>query len=753
MVAPLRGFVVVALGLCACRPVTAPRSPDLLLVTLDTTRADAVGAYGADPSPTPHVDALAAKGAWFSEAVAVCPLTLPAHASLMTGLYPDRHGVRTNDGFSLTEDRVTLAAALRSSGYHTGAFVAAAVLDRVFGLDQGFEHYDDAIEVRTATSGVPARPAEEVADQANTWIARTVSADPGAPLFAWVHLYDPHQPLDPPADLLRLHPDPYLAEVARVDRAVGQILDNLRALGREDLLVVVAGDHGEGRGDHGEAYHGLFVYRSTVRVPLVLAGAGIPSGHAVSTPISQVDVAPTVLDLLGLDVPEGLDGRSLAAHLRAGTDPAPVPVFGESYHPRIALGLSELRFVQDEAHRFVLAPRSELYRWTEDPAEGRDLAAVSNTQPFRALIEAQARRAGAQGTPVAQGVSDPALQAQLAALGYAGGVTMVDPSVTFDVLPDPKDHADIVSVVDTLARTARTREPERAVAMLEGFLQEYPNVAAARLLLSEAERATGDLDGALAALEPLLRARPEDPNLATRWSALRLQAGVPEARGELEALLRSNPDLVGARAVLAEHLRVEGRAAEALDLVEEALRSEQGPLVLQMVRGACLLDLGDANAAASVLGDVLARDPANRDVRYHLARALGQQGAVAEALQLARAQAELTPGDLRVDALQGLLLYSAGRASEARPFLVRAASDPDLTGHEPLVALADLEGRDGNLEEAWALLDRAEALEPRPLASLQVRAALLMEQGRIEEARAVLARLPAGSTAPRGGGR
>lgn len=303
----MRGLLLLGAVLAGCGSPAPPPAPDVLLITLDTTRADALGAYGASPSPTPRLDALAAEAVRFAEAQSVTPLTLPAHASIHTGLYPDRHGVRSNDGFRLGEAHDTLAERFTAAGYTTAGFVAAAVLDDAFGLAQGFAHYGDAREASSSPREVAARPGQAVADELATWLVRAGEA----PVFAWAHFYDPHLPLDPPEPHASAWEDAYLAEVAAMDAAVGQVLDAFALLrGERPRIVLVVGDHGEGRGDHGEPTHGLFVYRSTMHVPMLLAAPGLPPGE-VEAPVSQVDIAPTLLALAALPAAEGVDGVDL----------------------------------------------------------------------------------------------------------------------------------------------------------------------------------------------------------------------------------------------------------------------------------------------------------------------------------------------------------------------------------------------------------------------------------------------------------
>src|SRR5262245_37073788 len=290
------------------------RPRHVLLVSLDTTRADHLGCYGYEAAQTPRLDALAGSGLRFAQATTVMPLTLPAHASLMTGTFPGTHGVRDNGGFYVPDDQRTLAEVLRERGYRTGGFISAFVLDSRWGIQQGFERYFDEFDLSKYEGvGMDAvqRPGGEVVDKALEWLA----ADREKPFFAWVHLYDPHAPYEAPEPFRSRFPrnmqGAYDAEVAYADSLVGRLLDSLASDGRlAETLVVVVGDHGESLGEHEEQSHGFFIYDADVHIPLILAGPGVPE-RVVNDQVRIVDVMPTVLDLLGVEAPGAVQGKSL----------------------------------------------------------------------------------------------------------------------------------------------------------------------------------------------------------------------------------------------------------------------------------------------------------------------------------------------------------------------------------------------------------------------------------------------------------
>ena len=638
------------------------------------------------------------------EALAVVPLTLPAHSSILTGRYPDRHGVRSNDGFFLPPDVDTLAELLPE--HTSGAFVSAAVLDHVFGLDAGFETYMDAVAPGAAPMGVPASPGPETADRATAWLT---SQD--GPVFLWLHLYDAHLPYE--------HGATYADEVARADAAMGQVLDAFRVMGR-DPLVVVVGDHGEGLGDHGERTHGVFVYRSTMRVPLVIAGPGVEPGR-IDVPVSQVDLVPTLLDALGRPIPAGLDGRSLVPALR-GEALAGVPVFGESLYGQLSFGLAPLRVVEDTTHRYTLAPRVERFAWQTDPDELTDLG---EDAALRALIEARG-----EGTS-ATGQVDVALRSRLAALGYVGGAAVIEPGQD---LPDPKDNAELPVLLERLTIAARTQEPQDAIPMLVAFRDRYPAVGAVHILLSTAYELTGDRDAAVQAMAPLLERSPDDPSLRTRRARL---LSDPERTAELDAILDEHPAWADARVVKAWDLHALGRLDEARTLVEAGLEIDADSLPLLLVRGAVLVELGDDAEAERDLTAVLVGAPDEPEVRYFLAQALGRQGRTDDALAVLADQKRLRQDDPRDSALEGLIAYNAGRFDHARAPLELAAAHPEL-GHEPPLALADLESMAGRHDAALAWVATARARTDDADTVDQVEATLLLRAGQIDAAAARL---------------
>ncbi|MEM6795572.1 MAG: sulfatase, partial [Acidobacteriota bacterium] len=363
---------------------TAAGDWNLLFVTFDTTRADALSCYGHEDAKTPTLDALAAEGFLFEQAFATVPITLPSHSSLFTGTYPMAHGVRENGSFRLAESRTTLAEVLGGAGFATGAAVGSFPLTRGFGIEQGFGFFDDNITAARrniegkVTSDIDSlyfdeRPSQHVNDAILPFLEKQA----GGRFFAWLHYWDPHQPLipAPPFDQLFAH-DLYQGEIAQADQSLGQILAELERLGvLEKTLIVMAGDHGEGHGEHGEDSHSLLAYNSTLHVPLIVKIPGREGGVRIADRVSTIDVMPTLLELLGLEAPPTMQGESLLPLIESGRrEGRERPIYAETLSPRLSHGWGEQRAVFYGDQKYIHGPRSELYNLRLDPRELDDLA-------------------------------------------------------------------------------------------------------------------------------------------------------------------------------------------------------------------------------------------------------------------------------------------------------------------------------------------------------------------------------------------
>jgi choline-sulfatase len=504
-----RSFPLLIIG-CAlvthARLVPAARqtTPNALLVTIDTTRADRIGAYGHKAAHTPIVDQLAREGVRFTDATAQAPLTYPSHVAILTGRYPGAFGVRLNGMTPLPDEVVTLAERMRSAGYRTGAVIASVIVDRSSGLSQGFDDYDDAI---AATGGAMVaiadlqRSAEQVTRAASAWIAKQRT-----PWFLWVHYYDPHLPYSAPAR--RDAPaDPYDAEIAYVDEQLGVLL---RGIDRAQTAIVVTGDHGEALGDHGEEDHGYFVYDATLHVPLIVAAPGL-TPRVVTEQVRSVDVAPTIASLAGIAAADAsIDGESLQP-LLAGRARAQVPLsIAESWYPRMHFGWSELRSARVGEWKFIAAPRPELYDLRTDPREQKNV--IQDRAQVAARLSADLQRVTTRfAAPAAAAASQPDAAAieRLQALGYVGAFA---PVTSTSATTDPKDRvAEYRAYRDlfnqALGLLGRNR-PAEAVPVLQRLLKTNVRAFEAHLYLGNAYLMQGRSDAALAEFDAASQLNP-----------------------------------------------------------------------------------------------------------------------------------------------------------------------------------------------------------------------------------------------------
>ena len=596
----------VALVLGACGET--PRPPSVLLVTLDTTRADRIGCYdgpgsfGDTGAGTPHLDALAARGVRFERAYTTAPITLPAHASLLTGTYPPYHGVRDNGTYRLPAAATTLTELLADRGYRTAACVAAYPLFPEYGLDQGFELYDfPLLEEPEPDLAGGERRAASVVDAALPWLRRFA---PDEPTFLWLHFYDPHWSYKPPAPFAARYPeDPYQGEISYADAQLGRVLAELEELGvLDNTLVVVAADHGEEFGEHGEKTHALLVYDTTLHVPLIFAGPGVPEGTSVSGPVSLVDVLPTLAELLDLPLPEEVQGRSLVALLEGEPDAVPPPViYAESWYGRLHHGWSELRAVVqrdgDADWKLIDAPRAEggareLFSLTRDRAELQDLVALEPERAAELARELDRLAGSTAGGLDARVALDTEGAAMLRDLGYAGTEQLDVPAV--GLLGDPRllvgTAQDLADATDLLI----DGELDAALPLIEALEAREPGSLTALELRGLHELLRGQANDDSAALERAARAFREATRLQPRHEAnwLRLSIALrdlrryPEAIRALRASMTLAPvtkDMLAVEHVyldefkqLAHAREARGDFASALDCWEDLVQLEPG---------------------------------------------------------------------------------------------------------------------------------------------------------------------------------
>ena len=550
---------------CTHQPAPQPRELSVLFVTLDTTRADHLGCYATGKSSvakTPRLDALAAVGLRFAQATAQVPLTLPSHACIFTGTYPEVHQLRDMVGFVLDPKHLTLARMAQKAGYLTAAFVGSAAVDHKFGLQQGFDTYDDEMPSRTREGEIlyPERQAAVTTDRALQWLEK----HGGQKFFLWVHYYDPHDPYDPPEPYKSDYAsDLYSGEIAYTDEQFGRLLDFLdQSKIRERTLVIVVGDHGEGLNDHGESTHGIFLYEETMRIPFILAGPHVPSGRVIQAQVRSIDLLPTVAEFLNLPPSPDAQGVSLWPLVEQGkpfTGKGSNYAYIETLYPKTSMNWCELRGMRTDRWKFVLAPRPELYDLEHDPGERENVIkrypaeADHLQQKIWEVIGPPQNDLKLDYMPV-----DAHTRQELASLGYVGGGSGRQLRLN-GAGPDPKDRLGVLRELENYSRLIKLKSIEEAAQVLRRALAMDPANPMVRLTLGmtleklknwkqaaevyqgavERDTATSeifsrlgkvrlrlqDLDGAIVAMEKASSLNPTDldnlNNLGTAYLLLR----------------------------------------------------------------------------------------------------------------------------------------------------------------------------------------------------------------------------------------
>ena len=615
---------------------------NLVVVTLDTTRADRLGCYGFAGVETPYIDALAREGIVFDHATSTVPLTFPSHSSLFTGLVPPHHGVRDNGGFFLDEAKTTLAERLKQAGFATGAFVAAWVLESKWGLAQGFDTYSDKFDLskyKVVSLGTVQKPGDEVMSDALAWLERVKQRR----FFAWVHLYDPHTPYEPPEPFAARYPkQPYLGEIAYTDHVVGRLTTWLREQGLlERTVVILTADHGESLGDHGEATHAYFVYDATTHVPLIVRTPWSLRGRR-SLQVSGVDLTPTVLDLVGLPPPEGLDGRSLLRLVQHPGADLPGLAYAETYFPRYHFGWQHLRAIRSRAYKYVDAPEPELYDLAQDPGETKNIyrAFSRRGEEMRLRMEALAK-SGADAAPERRSLDPDTLQ-RLAALGYVGNVIDVDPTA---VLPDPKHKLPLFTQMNAAKNLAGDERFEEAVAKMREVIAADPKIMDAHISLAGWLVRVKRPDEAIAAYQKALGLKPDDDitlfNLAHLLLARGRTGDALDALEVFRSALKVNPKNPQAWYNLATLYLDLGRLDEAGSSFTEALAANPKQAAALNGLGAIAYEGGDLPKAETLVRQALALEPRLRTGSYNLARIREARGDAAGAEALYRAEVQI----------------------------------------------------------------------------------------------------------------
>ncbi|MEO6235833.1 MAG: sulfatase-like hydrolase/transferase [Vicinamibacterales bacterium] len=641
-------------------PSSSPADGPVILISIDTLRADHLPAYGYSRVRTPNIDALAAGGTTFEQAYTHAPQTLPAHASILSGELPFEHAVRDNIGFTVKAGQWFLQRALHDRGWPTGGFVSAYVLRSATGIGQGFDRYDSELPPSSGelSIGQLQRDGDKTLAAAEAWMG---GIDKTKPFFLFLHLYEPHKPYAPPERFSSY--EPYDGEIAHADEIVGRLFDRLRAGGLYDrATIVLVSDHGEGLGDHGEQEHGLFLYRETTRVPLIVKLPGRHAAARVAAPVQHIDIAPTILDLVGAPKHAGARGRSLRPLLE-GTGTLPdTGIYAEALYSRYHFGWSELYALTDSRYRLIRAPRDELFDLERDPKESASIAAA------RPQVR-QAMRSALEGLIANASIAAPAAVSEedkqrLIALGYVGGGSSAALALPGDSLPDPKDKVKLLEQYRRASDLAGKLKFDEAVGVYREVLAEDPEMTDVWLQLAEVEIRRGGMDDAIKAYKEVIKRKPKDSgSLIGAASALLRIGQLDAARQHADLAVSVAP--AGAHELLAKialalHDR-EGARAEA-GLAQAADPSLPMPFYVEGI-----LNYADGKYAEALVPLTRARDALQgrtvqmNDLNYYIGDSLARLERYPQAEPYLKDEIRLFPHNTRARAGLAMLYRAMGR--------------------------------------------------------------------------------------------
>jgi arylsulfatase A-like enzyme/cytochrome c-type biogenesis protein CcmH/NrfG len=680
---------------------------NVLVLTLDTTRWDRLGAYGDRAAATPNLDRLAAEGVLFEHAIAPAPLTLPAHSTLFTGMLPPRHGVRDNGGYVLDPKHATLASLLKAAGWQTGAFVGAFVLDSKWGLNQGFDTYVDKFDVskyKQVSLGGVSRRAGEVVGHAMPWLEQHGRNR----FFAWLHFYDAHTPYDPPEPFRTRFADrPYSGEIAYVDYQVGRVLQWLDTNNLTDRTIIVAiGDHGESLNEHGEATHGLFIYDATVRVPFIIrAPFASMKGRRVADTVRSEDLMPTILDLVGQRPAADVQGRTLVPLMTGEARALNLDAYSESLYARNHYGWSELKALRSGRFKYIQTTRPELYDLERDPNEEHNL--FDERRQIAERMAAELTRVGVEAPGASEGPSavDPETRERLAALGYIGSFT----AAAHDgdaVLPDPKDKIDIFNLM-TAAREADESQTHATLNRLKKVVAQDPNVLDAWVMLGNEYFRQGDYRTAANHYRTALKLNPSyDLAIVNLAGAYRSMGDYEAAIVGYERYLEKDPKNAWIRYQLGELYVERGELAKAESAFQQALADDTRVAAARNALGVVAFKRGDLDGAERQIREALAQKPDVRLAHFNLALIAEQRRDYRAAIDFYRREIDTQAGAYKAAFNLSRVYDQLGNKPEEEAALKKAIElNPRFAeGYFYLAKLYLDEGR--QLDEAISLAQR-----------------------------------------------
>lgn len=692
------------------------RKLNVVLITVDTLRADRLGCYGFTPDVTQTMDSWAARGIRFENCISQTPLTFPSHTTILTGTLPLFHGVRDNGGFVVPPELQTIAEVFKSAGYTTAAFVSAYVLDSKWGLNQGFDYYFDRFDLgrfEKISLGEVQRRAEETINETLSWLDKNSQK----PFFLWVHLYDPHTPYDPPEPFRSQYAEhPYLGEIAYTDSQLARLEEYLEKSGLQgNTLLVLTSDHGESLGQHKESTHGFFVYQEAIHVPLIFV---LPSekfaGKTYAGVVTLADIMPTILDLVGLGIPPEVQGISLVRFFNGSKKPEDRLAYSETFYPRFHYGWSELKSFQNNRYKLILAPVPELYDLQKDPEEQKNLVYLEKAtyEKLSKLAEEFEKKYGEKAISPDFSTVDEETREKLAALGYLG--SFVDPArLKGKKLADPKEKIEVFNQISRAREIGLSGQLEEAVSILNQILKEDPTISDGFFALGNVYFKARKFAEALEAFKKSLDLKPDDSfaviNIANCYAALNQLDRAEKFIQEQVNRGFEDPQFYH---VLGSLYALRNNYEKAIPYFEKCLAKNPRSASAHNALAAICLNQNDLACAENHLSAAMAINPILLNLRYNLAQLREKQNRLEEAISLYRQEIADSPNHFKALFNLARLYRIQGREEEELETLRQALSAaPDFPLTYFYIARIYLR-RGQNYEEAIRLTKKGLELKP-----------------------------------------
>lgn len=671
-------FSLISLLICSIAEAEKPPRLNILLVTFDTTRADHIACYGYKQVKTPNIDRLAKRGCLFEKAFTSVPITFPSHSSMLTGLYPPSHGIRNNATYALPDSVVTLPEMLKDRGYATAAFVSAYVLDRRFGLDQGFDTYDDDLETNVEPKlKQKERRAETVTRAAMEWLDRV--GEKG--FFLWVHYFDPHDAWAPPSPYDDTYKkNPYDGEIAYADYWLGKLFDRMDSLGlTENTLILFAGDHGEGLGDHHEKTHGIFIYDSTIWVPMIISCPRmLPAGKRIPRLVRLIDITPTILEIIGYKIPEHMQGVSLSPMMLGKGSARELDLYCESFYPKSTHNWSPLKGLRTETWKYIEAPTEELYRLDKDTEEKANLFKKEREQAkvmtlrFAEVVKEMEPEGEAPSQQVAM---DKETMEKMRSLGYVWTPTSGEQRKTY---PDPKDMIKVLEDIDKGAAYFAEAEYDKALRLFQKVLKLHPENTDAYVTIGHIYDAMGEDAKSIEAFEKALELESENLRIYIQLGVGYMKVGrYEEGLATFKKALDFNPRCKEAYTNMALYHFQQGEWPQARDYFRKVLELDSGDTSAHNYLSVVYQRLGDFDSAVSEADAVLQKDPNDTMALLSLGSVYQATERLPDALDVLKKAVAIRPDFSRAHYFLGLVYFQQDRLDEAiHAFKQAIAHDP-----------------------------------------------------------------------------